>query len=632
MASTLTPAPFWSTPIGTIASTAENATFAFTLAATVTAAGAVIGSTIAVGSAAVAVTGARIDGVTTAFSFSGQSVIVAGGSATPYYLDLQTTLTPAFTLLNGFLPLGLTLSADGQIAGVVGNVEPLETGSTRDYRFTIRARHEQQVRDRTFAIVASWTDSAPAFSEALFTAYQDFTLTSGSVVAAYLVGPVSQGRALSVAFDASDADGPPPAASLLPRDAGAPLMTGTRLPNELSWNAPARRIEGVVDVATPIGTYLYDLVIEGAAQPLSIALVIAPRDADAEIEPVLVVSWITPAGSLGTLRDGDIAALSVRAATSTGAPVAYEIIGAERDALAARGLRLDPVTGEFHGRLNATATESLSFIVRASAGLAFDDRAFSISVTSRYAGSAISVVGMDLTDRGTAMLAEYDIPSDLVFRPRDTGEDMDHGIMPRAEMYLVGGLSGGPDAVRAAMTDGAAGLPRSDYHGVRDLILGPHALYVARLGNRILHEVLVRTLSDPHEAAGGFADDGTEVPIPNPVRPELGFVRPQSVRNARFDLIKGVGLAASGADAELLPLWMRSRQRGNAPAPGFVMALPIAFLVPNAGTGVLAAARAIETGTAYPNGMVVRFTNYRVETMDRTTSVRTARLLGLPSR
>lgn len=90
----------------------------------------------------------------------------------------------------------------------------------------------------------------------------------------------------------------------------------------------------------------------------------------------MAVTWITPAGDLGTVTERFILTIQLSATSSEG-PITYSLIAGQLP----RGLRLESSTGQIKGSATEVRRFTTSrFVIRATDGQDLEDRTFSISV------------------------------------------------------------------------------------------------------------------------------------------------------------------------------------------------------------------------------------------------------------
>lgn len=608
--------PVWITPAGALASVTENDVVAVSLVvesvATVTLAPGQ--TSIEVGTSVIF--RMRINGADYPFSASGSTITF---TPLPYaaVATLTRRATPIYDLHEGTLPPGVGLLRSGALSGRVANIP---STSPVTYEFTVRATEGGKVRDRRFSIAAT---PAPTPLEWDTTGVPDEITTGGLTYRP--LGVVPRGGAFGATFALSGGDATG-FVSLTVSNVSVPGGFISGLPRGLRLVPGELRIEGVISTAAPTGTYVFAVgaVSPQAPDPL-ICSITVPTDVAGVVAPPVVVVWITPAGLIDSLREGDPSPLRLQAnVIGGGQPITYLLA----DGVLPPGLELDPSSGDIRGLVGFINIDTdYNFVVRARAGATFVDRAFRIRVQSRY--STTEVINISLPAPRDAVVAsgQYTslIPSASVFR----ASDPNFGIPSRPHIYVAGGLNTTVPVIDAISGEGTPGIPRTDYHADFDLWFGPHRVVTVRDGSgAALYDVLLRTVIDPADGSGGFALDDT-TPVDERVlypqdarRDDPRYVYKNSVRNARLDLINDIGIAATDpalvrrvgpTGVERLPAWMRVDNK-------FSLAMPVAYLQPGAGEAVLAACDAV-VGTILPaNGRMFRVGGYVVETVELNTT------------
>jgi hypothetical protein len=242
-----------------------------------------------------------------------------------------------YTLESGVLPVGITMSKSGLLSGSFPAVTDAE-----DYAFTIKAFNG--IKDAT----------------------QDFTMRVEKNVAPVWVtasgslGSFSTNEAVNINLSATDANGQsltysvvsgalPTGLSLINGSIGGRITTLSQ--EGQSYNFTIRASDGVLS----------------ADRPFSITLL-------ADSTP----TWITPAGSLGNFIKNKSVSVALSAADSEGQVMTYSIISGALPT----GMGMTPA-GVITGTTpNVTTTTSYNFTVRASDGIHYADRAFTMSVAT----------------------------------------------------------------------------------------------------------------------------------------------------------------------------------------------------------------------------------------------------------
>jgi len=600
--------PVWITPQGSIGETAEGATFAFDLTVEVRASIPVVaGQTeITIGTAASAeFVEARFSGATLAASVVADIIVVDPISGNGI-VDVVIARDVTFGLLNGTPAPNVIVSANGVVSGVVGEVTPTSEGSYRDYQFTVRAEITDAVRDRTFIMRSFWNDSPPSW------ALDPVPPLEGG---RYRIAPpdesvVLRGTSFTYAFRATDPDSLPPPADI----------SGS-LPDGLRYNRDGRRIDGVVALEATLGTYPFTLTI-APDDSLDFFVEVAPRDPDLPLAPPLTIGWVTPTGSLGTLRDDTPCPFGVEAITTTGDPVSYELVSGAGSL--PPGLSLDEDTGHVYG-ISTGGSGTYTFAIRARVDATFEDRIFSITITSVYSASALTTLFLSPPGpAGTELIAIYAdaLPDSAIFRL--SSADPHFGLPSTPMIYLIGGMNA-DDAALASATSAEAGenRPESGTHQWVRLVLGAHKVYAATSSSgAVRYEVLVRELYDPLALAGGFTSDGQADPIYLPDDENVAL-RVPSLTNIRYDLIADVGFATIAptlrrrawvTGGESVPVWLRGTST-------FTPVLPVAYLKPGKGEEMLALIDTLEDDVLPRNGITIDFSGYAVRRVTRPDGV-----------
>lgn len=396
-------------------------------------------------------------------------------------------------------------------------------------------------------------------------------------------------------------------------------------------------IEGVISPFATPGFYYFEilLTIDGVAEKRPYAIRLTDR-VNTTIPVVPKIEWRTPAGSLGRLREGDASYFMVEAGSTTNTAVTFSL----RDGALPPGLELS-TNGEIRGvALPVLAERSFDFTIRATTRItpttgapdqiAYEDRSFSLTIGNLFSAPVIYDVFLKPTNQQSFELKNpYRgvLTEDHLFRPTDPS----FGIPRSSFIYLLGGI-GSLETIREATDpDGLPVVPRTplSFHEIKRLKIGEHGVARARdVNGNVVYEVLYRLLLDPQATAGGFSFPRGETRIPviyNDGSDGIKNVFPNSIRNARLDLIQKVGFAVSDPGrsrslaSERLPLWMRSRQDAADPNSvlSFVPAIVIAYLKPGHGEQV---SRLIaQNGSRLPKtGRILNINTYFVKSFPST--------------
>lgn len=396
-------------------------------------------------------------------------------------------------------------------------------------------------------------------------------------------------------------------------------------------------IEGVISPFATPGFYYFEILvtIDGVTdkRPYAIRLT---SNVNTTIPIVPKIEWRTNAGSLGRLREGDASYFSVAAGSTTNTPVTFALRSGELPP----GLTLAS-NGEIRGvALPVVVESSYTFTVRASTRvspttgapdqIAYEDRTFSLTIDNLFSAPVIYDVFLKPTNQQSFELKNpYRgvIPEDMLFRSTDPS----FGIPRSSMIYLLGGV-GSLETIRESVEpENIPVVPRTptSFHEIKRLKVGEHGIARARdVNGNVVYEVLYRLLLDPQATAGGFSFPRGETRIPviyNDGSDGIKNVFPNSIRNARLDLIQKVGFAVSdpararSLTSERLPLWMRSRQDVADPNSvlSFVPAIVIAYLRP--GTGEQVSRLIAQSASRLPRpGRILNINTYFVKSFPST--------------
>jgi len=539
------------------------------------------------GDAAGRVVDFQIDGVSSPFQCDIAEGAIKWEIPLPKDSELRLVFHPSltFSVLNGALPPGLRLNPEvGSISGLVGNVM-----MDHEYRFTIRARGQTSLIDVPYRIQV-----APLRFPAQFNRETLEPLSYDSQLGRYVkrLPSMKRGEPFAYTIDVSDPDGEEPTL-IVKKVTGLPAFSNRYGGLPPGMELVGRTIRGIVDAESCAGEYLCEIVIQDNDEPSSLVFVFSVEDkVGGPVGALPSVEWLTPPGDIGTIIETEPCYLSVRAISHNAGPVTYSL--APNSGALPFGMSLDPETGDLHGKAPHVLMDSTyTFTVRASAGLVFEDRTFTMTVRNVFVTPTVQSLHLRLRVlEGQELIAPYEFLDDeILFRANDPS----FGLVKKPFVYLINGLDPQGDMEKALRGDPLMpGFVSKDYHAPFRLILGPHRFYSAYASSgEHIYDVLVRELYDPQHRGGGFRF-GTDVVISekvsNPISP-IYHVFPSSVRNIRRDLVADIGLASSDENkrfvvgvhgGELLPLWMRSEQVPGDPSsvPGFTLALVIAYLKP----------------------------------------------------
>jgi hypothetical protein len=521
----------------------------------------------------------------------------------------NTSLT--YSLLNGALPTGLSVTSSGLITGKVGNVP----GSTvLTYNFTVRVTDGTNVEDREFSI-----DCLPVQTPTFFVLNSLPVPVNdiGLAITYYPLGSYKRAEPVGKTIEISDSD-----EVALPLEVRKTGLTGAFIEGlPPGVKLLGRTIYGMIDPNALPGRYLFALGFVGQTVNSIICEILVEDPLSANVERPTIITWVTAEGFLGEMVEATASLFSVLAVHAA-LPVTYTLAPGSLPLPA--GLTLNGFTGAIFGQaLHIDADTASWFTVRATAGDNHLDRNFAILVRSVYTDASILDIRYQLRtlDR-EAMVSRYQalVPVPNIYRPGDAN----FGVVTSPYIYLIKGLEPG-DLQAAISGDGSRNIDGPDYHGRIDLILGPHKVAVARdVTGHVVYEVIYREIIDQQAGAGGFSfaqEEPLEEKVLWPESPPGNpiYIFPRSLRNARLDFIRALGFATTDpalkylpgpSGVEAMPLWMRSQQVIGDPdsVPGFVPALPVAYMLPGTGSALLAT---LNNDPQLPNtGRLLSFDRY----------------------
>jgi hypothetical protein len=493
------------------------------------------------------------------------------------------TTVLSYSLLSGNLPPGITLSANGRISGILGNVP-----DATSYVFTVRASNGTRVQDRSFiirtipqqnfqTIVVNTlptirTDNTGNFD---YYPFADLARADGFLKTIDITHPIGGEELAFYPSNVTGVDfieGPPPGI----------YIDGLAVRGTIAANAPA-------------GRYLFglDLSANSAGTPIIVEMVVE-NALSTSVERPVIISWTTPSGNLGSITEGYAASFRLEAALTETSTINYLLSPLSKSLPV--GMRINPQTGDIEGITPHVDRDTVyEFTARAIREGNYVDRNFSFTVRNLYTTSEILDVRMKLRSVDHVPMVKrllQLIPTDHLFRV----DDPSFGMPDEPFLYLIKGVSAEPFADSLDSPDDNAITPNTDYHGPITLILGKHQYAVVRnAAGDIVYEVVYREVYDPQAKAGGFSFTADSVTEERVVHVQTGKdIYPISVRNARLDIVKDCGFPASDplkmyqaglGSSESLPAWMTSQQISGDDSSiiGFMPAIVLANVLPGQG-------------------------------------------------
>ena len=541
------------------------------------------------------ITSASINEKPTTFTIAGTTVVFPVTTSRSN-VTIISSLSNNVSLLCGNLPPGLSLSSTGLLSGTLGAIIPLVISN---FEFTLRATNASgNVSDMSVI----FTGTSSAYPET----FNMYSLPS-PVVDPFLnisyipLGTYQPSQSVAYSIDISTHDGAPTALVLdnlffiLANDnkeyAGPPA--GIMLSDT--------EIVGQVDPTAPVGLYLFKILIAGTKQSLVFGIEVVPY-AGTIYEPPEALKWITDA-NLGSIEEGVSCYLSVMA-SSTKSQVNYSVV--ESLSNFPPGLSFG-TSGELTGALDyGLANASFSFTIRAIAGTTFADREFIVTAISKYNAPSVYDISFVLGhQQSNSLLAPYLslIPTLSLFR----ADDRNFG-MAAPLIYLFNGIDGSVDLTTVLSPEVRPAITNNSYFSPIQFLLGEHVgTTVYNSFGIAVYDVVYRKLYEFESASGGFTTGDTPVasPVLYPQSRVSGgiYVYPICTRNMRCKLLTKFGCATNSnsktfgsAGGETPPLWMGGE---------YVLALPIAYVLPGNGSEIAASLNASTSVT--PNGTLYTF-------------------------
>jgi len=553
------------------------------------------------------------------------------------YEDTDLNDLIVITVEDGELPPGLKISPTGLITGYITPVAPLpdtaiagydRTGTSFDqypfdfssrsistnYQFTLQISDGKDRNQRIFEMFVVSRDSLTADTT-------DFTADNNRITADVLpqrsplitnyppdgyIGLYRHSNFFAYQFQAIDPDGDAYQFEIQAGDS-ADLPPGLQLDQNTGW------LYGYIpDQGATENTYNFSVYVYKKDNPILISDPYAySMDTIGDIETA--VTWISPS-NLGTINNGELSLLAVRAETETarflqyrlkpGAGLANNYVPGVYNRLP-QGLQLLP-SGEISGQVSfntfaldggtttfdtvrttrlVVAPTTFDMVCRftveaySTDGLISTFKDFSITVNRKYNQPYESLYiqampGHEDRDLLASLLQNQDILSpDLLFRPTDPF----FGVARKVIYTHAYGL------YSSSLEKYVAALDLNHFR--KQLVLGD--LRVAQATNAagdIIYEVVYSNVVDTGVNEKGESP-GQSVPVAFPFVSNdnstvIDKVYPNSLIEMRDQIIDNIGQYA-----EVLPLWMTSKQ-ANGRILGFTRAWVIAYCKPGRGKQV----------------------------------------------
>lgn len=520
------------------------------------------------------------------------------------YIDIQLTaaeqvdtLTVTFSVIQGSLPPGLSLSSSGQITGYVTPVPNDQTAAitgfdktawdqylldftgintSKNYQFTIKADDGINFDQEIYSIYIYDRYSMTADND-IVTADNEITAITADISNKYdpilytpsgTIGTIRADNNFAFGFDAVDFDD----------DALTYSLASGSLPTGLSLNSSTGYITGLVPNATlNYQDFNFSVVVsktlypEYVSQTISYTIRVLGTLND-------TVTWITPS-DLGLIYAGQISELAIQAQTKVGRAIFYKL---KQDSVGAlpSGLALQS-NGIISGRpsfnsLNPEGSGKYTFTVVAydSQGVEYDQRTFTLTVFKRTAAPYENLYISLLPNR--SQRAIYDnivsntdiIPENFLYRPTDPW----FGRNTNRQSLFMYGLNS------ETLSDYINSMTLNHYW--KTLTFGDIKTAVALDDNfDVKYEVVYVEILDNGVNANGL---GPNLSITWPENNyNISTVYPNSFPNMEARLESGIGYLDKG----VLPNWMTSRQPDGY-VLGFTRAIVLCYTLPGKSTEV----------------------------------------------
>ena len=472
-----------------------------------------------------------------------------------YDVDVElgnNTLT--YSIINGSLPYGLSLSPTGTLIGIPRTFN--ETSQTSV--FTIRAWDGIQAVDREFKLRVITGNDIPVW----------YT-NSGNI------GTIQSLTYNIIILDAKD----PIFTNLTFRLISGLLPDGMVLSNTgIISGIPIQEITTSYTTTFIIG--VSNGLIEVAR---SFSITVVPQDFS-QLNNIPV--WPDLNGqpepiNLGFIYEFSNSYFQVFAENATSyrlSPVSGEL---------PLGMFLDETSGELNGFVGGVSTTTdYIFTIRAFTLVGMADRTFKITVGTRTSANSPSIVSTNLVSHKRPLLSYglnllYQQRQNLLFKPNDKN----YGIQLLPNMYVFSG----PDNMsllslwNAMIRPGTTDTFSFQHRTTATLGALKTASYITATGERI-YDVIYYDVIDSQHDGGLFIDN-----IPQPVPPPQNIVNLDDFYISNFKSWRSE-LYRQLPSIELLPEWMDCQQIPGNPASrlGWIPAIPIIYTKPNKALEMLA--------------------------------------------
>lgn len=467
-----------------------------------------------------------------------------------------------YTLHSGILPPGLTLSTSGLLSGTVGNIPY----NNPVYSFTLRAT------DQNLSYVDAYFEiDSIAINQPIDWDQYWLPEEIGMYPLIYRdLGTYQRLSNVNINILINNPDNIPLSFELNGFDnfIGSNTDYNGIIPNGLKLDINGGFISGIVQSGAGLGDYYFNIIVKtslGDYKKERFRIRIIENQYSDTDSDLLWCRFITPSGLLGTIIETYPSHINVIAESSDGtistndnSDIIFSITPGSPPL--PNGLTIDPYTGNIIGiSTYVSNTTTYNFSLRASKGLYYSDRIFSIKILKWFnkkesLNVKLSITGYDRKD----IIKWYNdtIPKEYLFRKNDNL----FNIHNRPSINIVSGLN---IINRSSMQE----VLLNKYHSKKlKLILGELKSSIAYdiESNKPIYEILYRDIIDYQKDAGGYSSINNEeilkYPQSNTTSYSIDRFYPNSINNIRLNFINTIG---KSSNLEPVSLWMMSNNNSN---------------------------------------------------------------------
>lgn len=360
----------------------------------------------------------------------------------------------------------------------------------------------------------------------------------------YSYGSVSRGQQFEAIIDIINPDSTPLKVQEQPPNniVSDNNIYGT-LPIGIEVSNNPLTLSGFIPAEAASGDYLFELFIDedGAPEPIIIHINVPINSFDT-FTAINRLSWVSDT-DLGNVKEGLPCHLSIIANHNLGGGVSYSL--AEGSRQLPSGLTLNR-HGEITGVVpHVSGDRIFEFSAKATSGRFVATRTFQFTIEQTFSNSNYSYVSLLLAGDIRQKFIQYSSQIDQ----QDLFHPMDELFRSNQYISLLRGVSGN---VLTGLT----------YDRPFSAILGPFEFRTAYFNDKPLYDVIIRRLSTPMDASGGFAigNDVIPTPVSYPQNPDT-FIVEGSFNNLRKNIVEQTTLNNNNQrlgpnGGELLDYWM----------------------------------------------------------------------------